>query len=576
LRFKLKKRKFKGDFIVQNQESLQLSLFDFTFEEDVQQKSINEYFSEVDLTVSKQDVHGASSHDIYEQDDVGKGENPSVEKEEEIIWEFDGISSVEAFLNKYFSGTEEKNISAWSGSYLTKSSQELGLKSKLLAHNGDKFTKEELISIMESLFKTSHQKNVIPLGEEGLKQWFIDNMISKLEAKPMRQFLVKRSKRLNYKSVFLLVIRFTEFETLVSKATRKKASNLVREDFLNQELYEEVITSRFYYQNFAMFYKQMNPFTESSLTYTPKELIEVVLPPAVQSFLTYKKRQGTKPDRLDKFRYEMHRFLRWSCNVLNEFSSYPIDRVPFTLFTQEHLKTYKNYLIKRVQSGRLSEYGSLIHFKNIKTCFRTLYHMRFIKNDITRGIRNIEGDDYHSRYIPTDTEIEKFFTAIEQYSDTPQLDKLAFGFMLYLGFRSCELAKLQWENINWSLKDVSFTAKGGKGHSLPLPSPLMDLLQEVEKRENGSVFGMKEQPLRAVLSLKYRIFTLIADWKEASGPHQMRHIYITRLTKQGVVPKAVKRLARHKSLATTSLYIHRTEGEVGEKAQQISFPWEVN
>ncbi|WP_318506100.1 site-specific integrase [Bacillus sp. T3] len=216
------------------------------------------------------------------------------------------------------------------------------------------------------------------------------------------------------------------------------------------------------------------------------------------------------------------------------------------------------------------------HFKNIKTFFRTLYHMRFIKNDITRGIRNIEGDDYQSRYMPTDTEIEKFFTAIEQYSDTPLLDKLAFGFMLYLGFRSCELAKLQWENINWSLKDVKFTAKGGKGHSLPLPSPLMDLLQEVEKQGNGLVFGMKNQQLRAILSLKYRIFTLIADWKEASGPHQLRHVYITRLTEKDVTPKVLKRLARHDNLATTSLYIHRMEGEVGDKVKQISFPWEVN
>jgi integrase/recombinase XerD len=566
----------KGDFIMQNQELLQLSLFDFTFELADQQKSIEEHSSEVGLIFSKNDVHGASPNDIFEQDGVDKKEKHSVVKEEETLTEFDGISSVEGFLNKYFSGTKKKNISAWSGSYLNKNSQELSLKSNMLAHNGDKFTKEELISIMESLFNSSHQKKVIPLGEEGLKEWFIDNLISELEAKPMRQFLVKRSKKLNYKWLFQLILRFTEFESLVSKATRKKASDLGREDFLNQELYEEVMTSQFFYQNFALFYKQMNPFTESSLTYTPKERIEVVLPPAVQSFLTYKKRQGTKPERLDKFRYELHRYLRWSCNVLNDFSSYPIDKVPVALFTQEHLKTYKNYLIKGIQSGRFAENGSMKHFKNIKTFFSTLYHMRFIKNDITRGIRNIEGEDYQSRYMPTDKEIEEFFTAIEQYSDTPQLDKLAFGFMLYLGFRSCELAKLQWENINWSLEDVKFTAKGGKVHSLPLPSPLINLLQEVEKRENGLVFEKKEQQLRARLSLKYRIFTLIADWKEASGPHQLRHVYITRLTKQDVVPKALKRLARHESLATTSLYIHRMESEVGEKAQQISFPWEVN
>ncbi|WP_147535952.1 tyrosine-type recombinase/integrase [Bacillus marasmi] len=560
---------------MQNQDSIQLSLFDSHFDESNQMNSKDELFSQKDLICSEK-VNASSQYEILEWNGCDKEEMQSIQEEIETISEFDGISSVEELLNKYIFGTGIENKSAWSGSYLTKSSQELGIKSNMLAHNGDKFSKEELISIMESLFNTSHQKNMIPLGEEGLKQWFIDNMISKLEAKPIRQFLVKRSKLLNYKSVFLLILRFTEFESLVSKATRKKPFDLVREDFLNQELYDEVITSQFYYQNFALFYKQMNPFTESSLTYTPKERKEVALPPGVQSFLTYKMRQGTKPDRLNKFRYELHRYLRWSCNVLNVFSSYPIDKVPITLFTQEHLKTYKTFLIKGVQSGRFAENGSMKHFKNIKTFFRTLYHMGFIKNDITRGIRNIEGDDYQSRYMPTDKEIEAFFTAVEQYSDTPQLDKLAFGFMLYLGFRSCELAKLRWENINWSIKDVKFTAKGGKVHSLPIPSPLMNHLQEMEKQVDGLVFGMKDKQLRALLSLKYRIFTLIAEWKEASGPHQLRHVYITRLTEKDVTPKTLKRLARHDDLATTSLYIHRSDGEVEDKAKQISFPWEVN
>ncbi|QPC48215.1 tyrosine-type recombinase/integrase [Mangrovibacillus cuniculi] len=478
-------------------------------------------------------------------------------------------------LTTFLSGTREKKIHAKNGSFNPIISQELGLKSKMLAHNGEKFTKEELISIMESLFRSSPPQKVIPLGEDGLKQWFRDNLIMELEAKLIRQFLVQRSYRLQYRMLFQLILRFKDFEALVSKATRKKASDLGREDFLQPALYEEVITSQFYHENFDLFYKQMNPFSGNALTYRPKKRSEIKLPPAVHSFLAYKKRQGTKPDRLKKFQYELHRYLRWSCNMLNDFRVYSMENVPITLFTQEHLKTYKNYLIKCIQSGRFTENGSMKHFKNIKTFFSTLYHMRYMKNDITRGIKNIQGDDYQSRYMPTDKEIETFFTAIERYSDTPLLDKLAFGLMVFLGFRSCELERLQWSNINWSLEDVKFTAKGGNTHSLPIPSHLMDLLKEVAQKENGLIFGKHAQPLRDILASKYRIFTRIAEWKEASGPHQLRHAYITRLTKQEVVPKLLKRLARHESLSTTSLYIHRTEEEVGDKAKQVSFPWEV-
>jgi integrase/recombinase XerD len=496
--------------------------------------------------------------------------------QEKVLEDGEDIQSLNFLIKHQILGNEIENISAWSGSYLNKNSQELGLKSNTLAHNGDKFSKEELISIMESLFETSHRQKLIPLGDKGLKDWFIDNMIGELQSKLIRQFLVNQSKELNSKVLFQLILRFKEFEGLVSKATRKQPFDLKREDFWNRALYDEVITSKFYFQNFHIFYKHMNPFHKSPFTYTPKVKVEIQLPQSVQSFLTYKRRQGMSKERSNKFRYEIHRFFRWACQVLDEIRPYTIDRVPVTLFTQEHLQNYKNYLIKGINSGRLAENGSMKHLKNIKTFFGTLYQMGFIKNDITRGLRNIQGDDYQSRYIPTDVEIERFFEAIDRYSDSPPTDKLAFGFMLYLGFRSCELANLRWENINLSLNDVKFKAKGGNAHSLPLPSQIITFLHEIEIQDEGLVFGVKPHSLRNEMALKYRIFTKVAGWKEASGPHQLRHSFITKLTNVGVTPKVLRRLARHESLAITSNYIHKTDDEIRKRALSITLPWEEN
>lgn len=506
--------------------------------------------------------------------DLSTGEGKAFLSEDTSPDESVEISHMKEELKEFLLGTKKKNLGAWSGSYVTINSLEPSINPNPLAHNGDKFTQEELTSIMETLFETSHDHNVIPLGDKGLKQWFIDNMISELQSRHIRQFLVKRAEKLHSKSLFQLILRFSDFESMVQKVTRKQPIDLNREDFGDQALYEDVMTSQFYYHNFNLFYKQMTPFHDTSLSYTPKVQKKVVLPQAVQSFLVYKGRNGMKQDRLDKFRYELQRYLTWSCNVLNEFKPYPIEKVPFTLFKQEHLLSYKNYLIKGIKSGRFAENGSMKHLKNIKTFFHTLHHMGYIKNDITRGIRNIQGDDYKSRYIPTDSEIEAFFSAIGQYSNSPQMDKVAFGFMLYLGFRSCELANLHWENINMSLKDVKFTAKGGKVHSLPLPSHLVSFLNEVEKQEEGLVFGVKPNPLRTELAIKYRMFTLVAGWKEASGPHQLRHTFITRLTEKGVTPKVLKRLARHESLAITSNYIHKTDDQIRDKAMNMSLPWE--
>lgn len=99
---------------MQTQDPIQLSLFDYTFQEADQRKSIDEHPSEGDLVGFEKEFQADCPNDIFELDGCNKEEKQSVEKEGEIISKFDGIGCIGDLLRMYIFGTESENISAWS------------------------------------------------------------------------------------------------------------------------------------------------------------------------------------------------------------------------------------------------------------------------------------------------------------------------------------------------------------------------------------------------------------------------------------------------------------------------------
>jgi integrase/recombinase XerD len=489
------------------------------------------------------------------------------------------IENIQEDLLQCLVGSEKENKSTWFRSYVTKGAQE-GIKRNWLDHNGDTFTHEELTAIMESLYVTSMEsKETVPVpreGEKGLKKWLVDKVILSIESLHIRQFLISRSKTINAKTLFVLIELFVEFQQDVCRYTKKKPDQLTHQDFSNPSLYTGFLTSKVNYRYFNGFYKHILPKETSPLAYTPQSYQPLDLTYAEEAFIKHMRRQNVKEGRLKKYISEIHRFRNWATHTLHAFVSTSMETFPYHLVTGEHLRDYKAYLIKGNQSGKFSECNSMHHFRNLRTFFKTLYHIGVIKQDICRGLTGIQADDYHERYIPTDEEINRFFSSIDRYSDTPDLDQLAFGFMLFLGLRSCELESLRWEHINRGRQDITFKAKGGKPHSLPLTVDSLRYLDAVETQDEGLVFGLPKGSLRKELAAKYRLYTLIAGWKEASGPHQLRHVFITRLTEKEVPPKILKRLGRHESLKTTSLYIHKSSDHIRKKLNRIRLPWEVH
>jgi site-specific recombinase XerD len=58
------------------------------------------------------------------------------------------------------------------------------------------------------------------------------------------------------------------------------------------------------------------------------------------------------------------------------------------------------------------------------------------------------------------------------------------------------------------------------------------------------------------LGLRMKEVTTLAGLEPTAGLHKLRHTYCSRLAARGAPPEAIRRLARHKTMAVTMRYVH--------------------
>lgn len=172
----------------------------------------------------------------------------------------------------------------------------------------------------------------------------------------------------------------------------------------------------------------------------------------------------------------------------------------------------------------------------------------------------------------------------------------ALAGLAFTGLRLGELAGMRWEDIDLArgLLTVRRTlspdghgrmesrpTKSGRVRSVPLLDELLPWLAGASAAGFEYVFtGVRGGPFdhgnlaRALrwAQLRDRIATF-ADGRPLTF-HDLRHTYLTRLTRLGVSPANVQRVAGHASITTTELYTRSSSTEaalaVGEHVNRLS------
>lgn len=136
---------------------------------------------------------------------------------------------------------------------------------------------------------------------------------------------------------------------------------------------------------------------------------------------------------------------------------------------------------------------------------------------------------------------------------------LLLGFLA--GLRCFEIAKIRGDDI--SATTLFVHGKGGQDAILPTHPDLWKLAQEYPS--DGwwfpSVQAKRDHISEGQIGAKIREHLRENGVVGRGSIHRLRHTYLTQLSRNGVPVRVLQELARHKSLATTQLYLEVNSAE---------------
>jgi integrase len=180
----------------------------------------------------------------------------------------------------------------------------------------------------------------------------------------------------------------------------------------------------------------------------------------------------------------------------------------------------------------------------------------------------------------TDDQVRLLLAAFDRSTDVGRRDYAIALCLLRLGMRSCEVAQLRLEDIDW--RGGTLRIDGGKrrrSHVLPLPSDVARAVVAYLKRgrprssERG-VFLRHTLPHRPVCSADIQTVVRRAHergrvgspWK---GTHVLRHTVASRLLRGGATLKQIADILGHRSIDTTAIYAKVDL----ERLAGVALPW---
>lgn len=178
-------------------------------------------------------------------------------------------------------------------------------------------------------------------------------------------------------------------------------------------------------------------------------------------------------------------------------------------------------------------------------------------------------------------ELIQLMSAFEQDKPQRQRDYAIMHCLVDLGLRSCEVAALRLDDIDW--KNGTLTIRAGKVNRadiLPLPvitgQAIADYLSGSRPTtQSRAVFVRHRAPLdvpvnaSVVRSVVRQAAARSGLASRLHGPHRLRHSVATRMLDGGATLKEIADVLRHRSLDTTSIYakVDRT------RLNAIAQPW---
>lgn len=278
--------------------------------------------------------------------------------------------------------------------------------------------------------------------------------------------------------------------------------------------------------------------------------------PRILSFKMHHEEKGFAHKHVRNTITHVHQLFVWLCANVRMFAAASPDVISVFQIQNDHLLAYRAYKLKLLKEGIYSTITFTHSIYAIRSFYRFLRE-RFGYEPPLQRFRAIKAPRYKPRDIPTDQQIEAFFHVVRRYAGDPVREQIGYRLMLHLGLRLSEVANIKWKDINLGTRTIVIHSKGKKTHVLPLAGKLYQLLRELQYQPMTTyLMGEKTSTIEGKLYEYFKLYAMITGWAFPGCVHLFRHTFITRLAHKGILPQAIKELARVTMLDTVGLYMH--------------------
>jgi len=168
------------------------------------------------------------------------------------------------------------------------------------------------------------------------------------------------------------------------------------------------------------------------------------------------------------------------------------------------------------------------------------------------------------RAIPAD-QVPQLLTSINRHTAIGRRDYAILLLLARLGLRSCEVAFLDLDDIDWKAGRFSVRGKSGRRTELPLPNDvgkaIVEYLQHGRPQSTSRrVFLRGKAPIRGFLgqsaigSLVRHALKRAGIHAPTMGAHQFRHALAVHMLRQGASLAEIGEVLGHRNPQTTTIY----------------------
>ena len=234
------------------------------------------------------------------------------------------------------------------------------------------------------------------------------------------------------------------------------------------------------------------------------------------------------------------------------------------------IEDFREYILKakclKKKDHFLAQNTALSYFNKIKATLRKAYKKGLLQTDINAAVDSIKEQESQRNFLTMEEASRLFRTPCKK-----EIVKRICMFSLLTGIRYSDIAKLTWEEVQYSKSEGYYIRfkqqKTDRPVTLPISQEAFEFLGEKETQYKRVFYDLK----------KWDVDRLLPIWvKDASIEkhitfHCFRHTYATLQMAAGTDIFTVSKMLGHKNIKTTQIYTKIIDEKKRETTNKISF-----